>query len=527
MPRASLLCLLLSVAAWAAAPEPEQVEFFEKHIRPVLVERCYACHSAKVPQVMGALRVDTKQALLEGGNAGPAIVPGNPERSRLIQALSYDEELKMPPGGKLPDAVLERFREWVRMGAPDPRTAASTPKGRSRRVQRSLGVPGAAQERAPAGGRRFLGAFAGRSFRAGAARRQRPRAVPGSRPADFCFGGSRTTWSACLRRRTRSMRSSPIPPPTLTRRSSIACSTRRASASAGRAIGWTWRATPTRASRRGAFPSLGPTATGSSARSTRTCPTTSSSASSLPRDLLDLDDRRDLAALGFLTVGINLPRPTDVPENLDDRIDVVTRGLLGLSVACARCHDHKFDPIPTRDYYALYGVFLNSKDVIDPVAIERRPHMTSWTASISTSWPCGARRSTTSAASVSSTTRPRRAARRCWRATSRGRLGRPRPQQHQARRRRQGKGPESLFAAPMARLSRQRRRALGRALRRVARVRPRPRRWPRSSPATAAPSRLTTLPRRRCASCSGARMRRPTSRSRTSGGCRTRATRTS
>ncbi len=92
----------------------------------------------------------------------------------------------------------------------------------------------------------------------------------------------------------------------------------------------------------------------------------------LAADLID-SDRRDLAALGMLTLGINLPRPTDVPENLDDRIDVVTRGFLGLSVTCARCHDHKFDPIPQADYYSLYGVFLNSPDVLEPVPIEAFP----------------------------------------------------------------------------------------------------------------------------------------------------------
>ncbi|MCA9204947.1 MAG: DUF1549 domain-containing protein, partial [Planctomycetales bacterium] len=80
----------------------------------------------------------------------------------------------------------------------------------------------------------------------------------------------------------------------------------------------------------------------------------------LAADLLPGEDRRNVAALGFLRVGINLPRPTDVPENLDDRIDVVTRGLLGLTVTCARCHDHKYDPVSQDDYYALYGVFRSS-----------------------------------------------------------------------------------------------------------------------------------------------------------------------
>ena len=89
----------------------------------------------------------------------------------------------------------------------------------------------------------------------------------------------------------------------------------------------------------------------------------------LAADLVGADDKH-LPALGILTLGINQVRPTEVPDNIDDRIDVVTRGLIGLSVACARCHDHKFDPIPTKDYYSLYSVFLNSPNVLEPVPIE-------------------------------------------------------------------------------------------------------------------------------------------------------------
>ena len=79
---------------------------------------------------------------------------------------------------------------------------------------------------------------------------------------------------------------------------------------------------------------------------------------------------RHLAALGMLTLGINLPRAIEPPQSLDDRIDGVTRGLLGLSVSCARCHDHEFDPITQEDYYLLLGVFLNSLDALEPVALE-------------------------------------------------------------------------------------------------------------------------------------------------------------
>ena len=89
----------------------------------------------------------------------------------------------------------------------------------------------------------------------------------------------------------------------------------------------------------------------------------------LAADLLPGEDKRHLAALGFLTLGLDPFRRTDLPEKIDDRIDVVTRGLMGLSVSCARCHDHKFDPIPTQDYYSLYGVFVNSEEPLEPIPI--------------------------------------------------------------------------------------------------------------------------------------------------------------
>src|SRR6185503_13000993 len=92
----------------------------------------------------------------------------------------------------------------------------------------------------------------------------------------------------------------------------------------------------------------------------------------LAADQLPLgDDKRPLAALGFLTLGRRFTG--DVHDIIDDRIDVVTRGLLGLTVTCARCHDHKYDPIPTADYYSLYGVFAGGEDPPVPPLIEELP----------------------------------------------------------------------------------------------------------------------------------------------------------
>ena len=114
--------LLLPSLVQAADPTAEQIEFFEKGIRPLLVEKCYSCHSAQSPKAMGGLRLDTAESLLKGGDTGPAVVPGAPEKSLLIKAVTYkDLQLKMPPTGKLSDDEIQRLTAWVKMGAPDPR----------------------------------------------------------------------------------------------------------------------------------------------------------------------------------------------------------------------------------------------------------------------------------------------------------------------------------------------------------------------------------------------------------------------
>jgi cytochrome c553 len=124
-----LMPLLASSAIAAPAPseklDPQSLAFFEQKIRPVLVEHCYKCHSADAKtqsKLKGKLFLDTREGLLKGGDTGPSIVPGNAERSLLIEALRFkNADLEMPPKGKLPEAVIADFVKWVDMGAPDPR----------------------------------------------------------------------------------------------------------------------------------------------------------------------------------------------------------------------------------------------------------------------------------------------------------------------------------------------------------------------------------------------------------------------
>ena len=101
-------------------------EFFEKKIRPVLVDRCYSCHSATAPKVKGGLRLDSLEEALKGGDTGPAFVPGNPDKSLLVEAVSYKNvDFRMPPKGRLPADQIADLTEWVRRGAPWPKSAAA------------------------------------------------------------------------------------------------------------------------------------------------------------------------------------------------------------------------------------------------------------------------------------------------------------------------------------------------------------------------------------------------------------------
>src|SRR5262245_3192027 len=124
MKRLLLTAILFSLPSFASAQDkitPEALEFFEKKVRPVLVEHCFECHSAKAKRPKGGLRLDSRAGVLEGGDLGPAIVPGRPEKSRLIDAISHmNVKLKMPQKYKLSDAVRADLATWVTMGAPWP-----------------------------------------------------------------------------------------------------------------------------------------------------------------------------------------------------------------------------------------------------------------------------------------------------------------------------------------------------------------------------------------------------------------------
>jgi hypothetical protein len=119
------LALTLAVPAAAAGPDRAGVEFFERKVRPVLVQHCYQCHSAQSRSVKGGLRLDSREGLLKGGDSGPAVVPGKAEESPLLTAIRYtDAARRMPPRNRLPESVVADVEKWIGMGAPDPRASS-------------------------------------------------------------------------------------------------------------------------------------------------------------------------------------------------------------------------------------------------------------------------------------------------------------------------------------------------------------------------------------------------------------------
>ncbi len=145
-----LSCLASLVSIPRAGDDPSEVEFYESKIRPVLEKECYACHSAKAKELKAGLRLDTRRGLIDGGDSGPAVLPGKPDDSLLIRVIEHASEIAMmPPDKRLPDEVIADFRKWVASGipglpkdAPDPCGAATS--GCSTFSPARLAIPGVA-----------------------------------------------------------------------------------------------------------------------------------------------------------------------------------------------------------------------------------------------------------------------------------------------------------------------------------------------------------------------------------------------
>ncbi len=355
------------------AEAQDGTEYFEQKIRPILVDHCYKCHSSEAKKAKGGLQLDTRDNLLKGGETGPAILPGEPEKSLLIKAVSYtDENLQMPPtkggGGKLSQAQIDTLTEWVKIGAPDPRVskdaAAHQPetiaaKARNHWAFQPIRNPPMPLVKNKRWARTPVDAFVLAGLEA--------NALTPSPSAD-----RRTL----IRRATFDLIGLPPTPAEVaafiadTSPDAFARVVDRLVASPryGERWGRHWLDIARYADTKGyvfeeerRYP-YSYTYRDYVIRSfNEDLPFDQFILQQVAADLLPLgEDKRPLAALGYLTLGRRFVN--NIHDIIDDRIDVVCRGMMGLTVACARCHDHKYDPIPTRDYYSMYGVFASSME---------------------------------------------------------------------------------------------------------------------------------------------------------------------
>ena len=368
--RASLphlaICLLVGLAgvvqAEVPAPTPEGVEFFETHIRPVLVERCYECHSAKATVLKGNLRLDTAAGVRAGGESGPAIVPNKPEESLLISALRYELN-EMPPSGKLPDAAINNFVKWVSLGAPDPRKEAA-PSAENQTQSNPFDHwaykrPHRMQPPSVA--------------HASAARSDVDRFVLAKLEAAKLSPSPPALPRALLRRVYYDLTGLP---PTADELDQYAADSSDAKYEAvverllasprfGERWARHWLDIARYADTKGYVFEEDRNYKGAYtyrdwviASFNNDRPYDKFVVAQIAAD--QVGDPACAPASGFLTLGRRYLNSQ--PDIINDRIDVLSRGLMGLTVACARCHDHKYDPISAADYYALYGVFANSNE---------------------------------------------------------------------------------------------------------------------------------------------------------------------
>jgi len=379
------LALLASITGRLLAEGPDadpaaRLEFFEQRIRPALVEHCHECHSATAKKIQGGLRVDSRAALLAGGDTGPAVVPGKPESSWLIRALDHsDRDLAMPPKqAQLPAAVRQDFRRWVAAGAPWPGgdTAEAPAKDtfnleERRNAQAWLWEPPQRQE-IPAIRRTQWAADPIDHFIL------KPLEERWLRPADPVPD------SVWLRRASFAVTGLPPTPQDQQRLDREASPQARenavdrllASPHFGERWARHWMDLMRYAESRGHESDFA-IANAWQYRDylvrafNQDVPYDRFLMEHLAGDLLQpprlrpgTDHNESVLGTGWAFLGEEVHSPVDIRQDecdrIDNKIDVFTKSFLGLTVACARCHDHKFDPIRSQDYYALSGFILSS-----------------------------------------------------------------------------------------------------------------------------------------------------------------------
>ena len=375
------LALAAAVAAPAHAQEvpPEDLEHFESKIRPVLAERCYQCHGANPERIQGGLALVDAVGVRAGGDSGAVVVPGSPDDSLLIDVIRYGGPIKMPPDGRLPAAVVADFERWVARGAADPRTSA-TP------VVAARADSGAAYDFGP--GREHWAfrpmarpeppAVADEAWARGGIDRFILARLEAEGLSPVAPAGKRHL----LRRVTFDLTGLPPTPaevdaflvdegPDAYER---VVERLLASPRYGERWGRHWLDVARYADSNGldeniAHPNAFRYRDWVIEAFNRDKPYDRFVQEQIAGDLMPAagaDERfARLTATGFLTLGAKVLAEQDVDKMLidivDEQVNIVGRAFLAEPVGCARCHDHKFDPIPTADYYALAGIMRSTK----------------------------------------------------------------------------------------------------------------------------------------------------------------------
>ena len=385
LPTKSTLQIFVFFLTSGISASASDFDFFESKIRPVLVANCYECHSAQAAnrgKQKGGLLLDTKNGIRTGGDTGPAVVPGNVSESLLLNALRQ-EDLEMPPKGKLSDEVIADFARWIEMGAVDPRERSAIPL-KSTTVDSSDHWAFKAPQKPSLPtvtdlkwGRSKLDRFILHQLEARqlspvplASPRVLVRRIyfnllglpPTPRQVDEFLKASAEDHDSAIATLIDSLLDSPH---------------------YGERWGRHWLDVARYAEDQAHTFGVKKRENAHQYRDwvirmfNEDLPFDEFIKLQLAGDLMEgqVDDRfRQFSGLGFLGLGAHYYKNSDKAQaeadELDDTIDTLTRGFMGLTVSCARCHDHKFDPIPTKDYYALAGIFNGRRYTEIPLAAE-------------------------------------------------------------------------------------------------------------------------------------------------------------
>ena len=384
----------------ASAITPQQAMFFESKVRPVLVNNCYGCHAGN--NIRAGISLDSPAGLLKGNARGPVLVPGDPDKSVLIHVLNYDGKVKMPPAGKLRAEEIAALTAWVKMGAPWPEAKKTVG------TQLAVSATGGKPEKIVSAKDKNTWPF--KPF-------SKP-ALPVVKNAAWCQSpidkfimvgleakGLKPSAPASKRDLLRRAYFDliGIPPTPADVDAFLADKSPNAFAKVvdkllampqyGERWGRHWLDVARYADSNGLDEN---TAFGNAFRYrdyivnafNKDKPYDQLVREQLAGDLLpaSTDEERNehLTATGFLSLGPKVlaepDKPKMVMDIVDEQIEVTSKAFLGLTVACARCHDHKFDPIPTKDYYALAGIFKSTRtmETLNTVArCYERPLVTS------------------------------------------------------------------------------------------------------------------------------------------------------